>query len=352
MFDNQNSYHHTMKWSLQTILQRFQGTLLNGSYETMCAQYVDHLCTLEEGNVGGLSFFYQPKYLKQLYQTKASAILVPKNFTLIQPIEPILISVAHPYNCFISLMEEVSHQRRGVRSGVESPSYIGQEVSVGVNLYRGAFSYIGNHVVIGDNVKIYPHVYVGNHVTIGDNSILYSGSKLGDHTVIGQRCVIHAGAIIGSQGFGFITHQDHSYQRIPSIGSVVLENDVEIGTNTTIDAATIGKTHIGTGTKIDNLVHIAHNVEIGKHTGIAAQVGIAGSTKVGSYCRLGGQVGIAGHIQLGDGLTALGKAGITRSFKEGYVTLSGTPAFENRKFLACYAWFKKLGQEMKKKKET
>ena len=337
-----------MQWNIQALVKRFNGKLFNSSYEALYDHYVDHLCTLTAGKSGGIGFLYHPKYSIELYQTQASVVLVPEDFKPTQPIAPVLIGVAHPYRCFALLMEELHHSRMATKVGVEAPAYMGQQVVIGVNSYRGAFSYIGNHVVIGDNVKIYPQVYIGDYVTIGADTLLYSGVKVADYTVIGRRCILHPGAVIGSGGFGFFTNADRRYQRIPSIGNVVLADDVEIGANSTVDAATLGQTSVGQGTKIDNLVQVAHNVQIGKHTGIAAQVGIAGSTKIGAYCRLGGQTGISGHLELGDQVTALGRAGITRSFKKGQITLSGTPAFEHRKFLACYAQFKKFASSRRK----
>ena len=332
-----------MQWTISELVKRFNGKLLGGNTDAM----LTHLSTLEEGTFEGLSFFSSPKYAADFYQTKASAVLVTKDFKPVAPVAAALIGVEDPYGCFCLLVEEMQQQKIAPKCGIEFPSYIGKEVTVGENIYRGAFSYIGHHVVIGKAVKVYPHVYVGDHVTIGDHTILHSGAKIAAYTAIGSRCVIHSGAVIGSAGFGFLTHPDGSYKRIPSVGNVVLEDDVEIGANTTIDAATVGTTVVGKGTKVDNLVQVAHNVQIGKHTGIAAQVGIAGSTKVGDYCRFGGQTGVAGHLHLGDHVTAIGRAGITRSFQKGHITLSGTPAFEHKKFLSCYARFKNLAPSKK-----
>lgn len=332
-----------MQWTISELVERFNGKLLTGSRDAT----LTHLCPLIEGRSGGIGFFADARYTAAFYQTKASAVLVAKDFKPVAPVAAALIGVEDPYRSFCLLVEEVYQQKMASRSGIEFPSYIGQQVTVGEAIYRGAFSYIGHHVVIGKGVKIYPHVYVGDHVTIGDHTILYSGAKIAAYTRIGSRCVIHSGAVIGSAGFGFLTHPDGSYKAIPSIGNVRLEDDVELGANTTIDAATVGSTIVGKGTKIDNLVQVGHNVQIGKYTGIAAQAGIAGSTKVGNYCRLGGQTGVAGHLHLGDHITAIGRAGITRSFQKGDITLSGTPAFENKKFLSCYARFKNLAPSKK-----
>ncbi|WP_419241748.1 UDP-3-O-(3-hydroxymyristoyl)glucosamine N-acyltransferase [Cardinium endosymbiont of Nabis limbatus] len=332
-----------MQWTITALIERFNGVRLGGSREAV----LTHLCSLEEGSCGGIAFFADARYATAFYQTKASAILIARNFKPVEPVAAALIGVEDPYGCFCLLIEEVHQQRLTPKSAIEFPSYIGKGVTVGENIYRGAFSYIGHHVVIGKGVKIYPHVYVGDYVTIGDDTTLYSGAKIEAYTEIGNRCIIHAGAVIGSAGFGFLSRSDGSYKAIPSVGNVRLEDEVEIGANTTIDAATLGSTIVGKGSKIDNLVQVAHNVQIGKHTGIAAQVGIAGSTKIGNYCRLGGQTGIAGHLRLGDHITAIGRAGITRSFPKGAITLSGTPAFENKKFLSCYAQFKNLASSKK-----
>ncbi|WP_342265155.1 UDP-3-O-(3-hydroxymyristoyl)glucosamine N-acyltransferase [Cardinium endosymbiont of Philonthus spinipes] len=333
-----------MQWTISGLIERFNGELLTGSSQVA----LTHLCTLTEGRAGGIGFFSDTRYTAAFYQTKAAAVFVAKDFRPVAPVAASLIGVEDPYRCFCLLIEEVQQQKMAPKCGIEFPSYIGKEATVGANIYRAAFSYIGHHVVIGKEVKIYPHVYVGDYVTIGDHTILYSGAKIAAYTEIGSRCVIHSGAVIGSAGFGFLTHSDGSYKAIPSVGNVRLEDDVEVGANTTIDAATVGATVIGQGTKIDNLVQVAHNVQIGKHTGIAAQVGIAGSTKLGDYARLGGQTGIAGHLHLGDHITAIGRAGITRSFPKGNITLSGTPAFEHKKFLSCYAQFKNLAPSKKK----
>ncbi|MGI2298433.1 UDP-3-O-(3-hydroxymyristoyl)glucosamine N-acyltransferase [Candidatus Cardinium hertigii] len=331
-----------MQWTIPELINRFGARPMGGVDAVLT-----HLCTLGEGSPGGLSFFVTPQYADDFYRTKASAVLVAKNFKPVVPVAAALIAVEDPYGCFCRLIEEVHQEKMAPKWGIEFPSYIGRQVTLGENVYRGAFSYIGHHVVIGKGVKIYPHVYVGDYVTIGDDTILYSGAKIAPYTVIGSRCAIHASAVIGSPGFGFITHADGTAKRIPSVGHVLLEDDVEVGAHTTIDAATVGRTIIGKGTKIDNLVQIAHNVQIGQHAGIAAQVGIAGSTRIGDYSKLGGQTGVAGHLHLGDRLTAVGRAGITRSFPKGNITLSGTPAFENKKFLACYARFKNLAPSKK-----
>lgn len=330
------------QWSIPALAARFQAKF-SGSADTM----VTHLCTLEEGETGGLSFFSNPKYTKAFYQTKASVVLVFKDFKPITPVTATCIAVADPYACFYLLVEELYQQHQSNKMGIEFPSYIGEAVTIGADIYRGAFSYIGNYVTIGKNVKIYPHVYIGDHTTIGDDTILYSGVKIAPHTVIGNRCIIHANAVIGSAGFGFTADKHGVYKRIPSIGHVLLGNDVEIGAHAAIDAATVGKTTIAEGTKVDNLVQIAHNVQIGKHSGIAAQVGIAGSTKVGAYAKLGGQTGIAGHLHLGDHVTTGGQTGISRSFPKGSITLLGAPAFTLKHFLACYARFKQLAQPKK-----
>ncbi len=327
-----------IKWTISALLARFNGKLLGGDIDTP----LTHLCTLEEGAIGGITFFSNSKYITAFYHTQAAAVFVARDFKPVAPVSAALIGVEDPYRCFCLLIEEVYAQKMTTKSGIEFPSYIGQEVTVGEHIYRGAFSYVGHHVVIGKGVKIYPHVYIGDHVTIGEDTILYSGAKVAGYVEIGKRCIIHSGAVIGSSGFGFLTDSDGSYKRISSVGNVRLEDDVEIGAHTTIDAAMVGSTIVRQGTKIDNLVHIAHNVQIGKHTAIAAQVGIAGSTKVGNHCRLGGQTGIAGHLHVGNHLTAFGRAGITRSFPKGHITLSGTPAFEHKKFLSCYARFKNL----------
>ena len=304
---------------------------------------INKLCKIQEAIPGSITFLASPSYEKYLDTTQASAIIISKTFQPSSSIAPSLILVEDPYASFTKLLIHYSQTILNVRKvGVEEPAYLGKQVALGKAVYRGAFSYVGNYVTLESGVQIYPHAYIGDHVSIGENTILYSGVKIYAGCQIGKNCIIHAGAVIGSDGFGFAPQPTGNYEKIPQIGGVILEDNIEIGANTTIDRATLGNTWIKQGTKIDNLVQIAHNVEIGRDTVIAALSGIAGSAKIGNSCMLGGQVGVAGHIEIGDKTIAAGQAGVTKSYKKGNVTLMGMPAFERKKYLKNYAIFKQL----------
>jgi UDP-3-O-[3-hydroxymyristoyl] glucosamine N-acyltransferase len=250
--------------------------------------------------------------------------------------------VDDPYSGFSSLLDEYDRILSFQKEGVEDPSWVGENTVTGENIYRGAFSYIGKNVTIGDNVKIYPHVYIGDSVTIGDNTLIYSGAKIYDRVVIGSNCQIHAGAVIGSDGFGYAPQKDGTYKKIPQLGNVILKDNVDIGANTTIDRATMESTVIHQGVKLDNLIQVAHNVEIGENTVIAAQTGISGSTTIGKNCIIAGQAGIVGHISLADKMTIGAQSGVTKTFNIEGETILGSPAFEISSSRKSYAIFRKL----------
>jgi UDP-3-O-[3-hydroxymyristoyl] glucosamine N-acyltransferase len=299
---------------------------------------VSSLAKIEEAGPGALAFLANAKYEPFLYTTKATAVIVSPELPLRQPVAAALIRVPDPYSAFTKLLEFYAQATRMGKRGVEQPSIIGDNSTIGAGHYRGAFSYIGENCVLGENVLIFPHAYIGDRVRIGDNTIIHAGAKIYADTVIGQRCVIKAGAVVGTDGFGFAPQPDGSYKPIPQIGRVVLEDDVSIGANATIDCATMGSTLVRQGAKIDNLVQIAHNVEVGRHTVIAAQTGISGSAKIGDYCVLAGQVGIVGHIALANRTTITAQSGVQKSTKEGQV-LQGYPAIglkENQRATAVY----------------
>ena len=300
-------------------------------------------CKIEEAVPGSITFIGNAQYASYLHTTQASAVIISKNVGLIPKEGITWILVDDPYTSFSTVLAKFQEERRTApKTGVEAPAYLGQSTCLGKDIYRGAFSYIGEHVQLGDGVQVYPHVYIGDHVTIGAHTIIYSGAKIYAESRIGQHCIIHAGAVIGSDGFGFVLQTDGTYKKIPHLGQVIIEDHVEIGANTTIDRATLGKTHIAQGTKMDNLVQIGHNVTVGMHTVIAAQTGIAGSAQLGKGCRIGGQVGVAPHITLGDQTQLAGQTGVTRSYKEGHITLMGMPAYEHKQYLKSYAASKKL----------
>lgn len=273
-----------------------------------------------------MAFLSNPKYNKFLYETEASIVIVNQDFELEAPVKATLIRVPDAYKAFASLLE-LYQQARGNKSGIENPSFIDPSATLGQDIYLGAFAYIGKNVKIGNGVKIYPQVYVGDNTIIGDGSILFSGVKIYEDTKIGKGCIIHSGAVIGSDGFGFAPKEDGTYQKVPQVGNVILEDLVEVGANTTIDCATMGSTIIRKGTKLDNLVQIAHNVEIGENNVMAALTGIAGSSKIGNNCRFGGHVGVAGHITIGDRVSVGAMSGVSRSIKSDMTVLLA-PAME------------------------
>lgn len=320
--------------------------LLAGEIEGNGDQIINSISKIEDAKKGSISFLSNPKYEAFLYTTEASGIIISKDLELKKPVNATLIRVDDPYISFTALLEAYHKIHSLKKQGIEAPVYIGKESEYGVNFYLGAFAYIGENVRIGKNVKIYPQVYIGDNVKIGDNCILYAGAKIYEKTIIGSYCTIQAGAVLGSHGFGFAPQLDGSYKKIPQIGNVVLEDHVDIGANTTIDCGTFESTIIKEGVKIDNLVQIAHNVEVGEHTVIASQAGISGSTKIGRGVVLGGQVGVAGHIRVIDGTKAGGQTGITKTIKKKNQVLFGTPAVDKLGFMKSYAIYKKLPEVM------
>ncbi|MFD2784413.1 UDP-3-O-(3-hydroxymyristoyl)glucosamine N-acyltransferase [Hymenobacter rubripertinctus] len=316
--------------------------VLHGTVEGRGDQQINRLAKIEEAQAGSLSFLANPKYEPHLYSTGATAVIVSRTLELRQPVAAALIRVDDPYTSFTALLEFYQQATRTGKRGVEEPAYMAASSRIGDNHYRGAFSYIGENCEIGADVVIFPHVVIGDRVKIGDGTILYPGAKIYAETVIGRHCVVHAGAVIGSDGFGFAPQPDGSYRTIPQIGNVVLQDNVSIGANATIDCATMGATTIREGAKIDNLVQIAHNVDIGRHTVVAAQTGISGSTKIGDFCVIAGQAGLAGHLTLANRTTVTAQSGVGKSIKEEGVFLQGSPAFGLRDSLRANALFRHL----------
>lgn len=299
--------------------------LINGIVEGDPEATVFQLSRIEDAQEGSIAFLANPKYEQHLYTTKASIIIVNHDQELQRPITSTLIRVKNAYSSFSILLEKYNLIRLD-KQGIEEPSYIHPTAKIGKNVYIGAFAYIGPNVVIGDDSKIYPNTYIGDNVTIGTRSTLYAGVCIYFDCVIGNDVIVHSGAIIGSDGFGFAPQEDGSYHKVSQIGNVVIEDRVEIGANTTIDRATMGSTVIREGVKLDNLIQLAHNVEIGANTVIAAQTGISGSTKIGKNAVLGGQVGIAGHISIANKSQIQAQSGINRSIEEENKKWAGTPA--------------------------
>jgi UDP-3-O-[3-hydroxymyristoyl] glucosamine N-acyltransferase len=314
---------------------------------------VNKLSKIEEGSKGSLTFLANPKYVNYIYSTQASLVIVDKSFEPEFEVTATLIKVEDAYKSFSKLLEYYN-QVKLMKSGIEQPSVLSEGVTYGEGLYLGSFCYVGKNVKIGSNVKIYPNSFIGDNVTIGDNCVFFAGARIYSETEIGNNCTIHSGTIIGSDGFGFAPKEDGTYDKVPQIGNVIIEDNVEIGACSTIDRATLGSTIIRKGVKLDNQIQVAHNVEIGENTVIAAQTGIAGSTKIGKNCMIGGQVGIAGHLTIGDGVRIQAQAGIAKSLKDGE-TVQGTPAFNYGDFNKSYVHFKnlpKLVNDLKDLKKT
>ena len=298
------------------------------------------LSKIEEGTEGSLTFLANPKYTNYIYSTQATVTIVNNTFEPEQEITTTLIKVEDAYKSFSKLLEYYN-QVKLMKSGIEQPSVISDGVTYGSDLYLGSFCYIGKNVTIGNNVKIYPNSFIGDNVTIGDDCVFFAGVRIYSETVIGNRCTIHSGTIIGSDGFGFAPQEDGTYAKVPQIGNVIIEDDVEIGACTTVDRATLGSTIIRKGVKLDNHIQVAHNVEIGENTVIAAQTGIAGTTKIGKNCLIGGQVGFAGHLVIGDGVKIQAQSGIGKNLEAGEV-VQGSPAFNYGDFAKSFVHFRNL----------
>lgn len=325
--------------------------LLGGQVEGDPSRIVNNVAKIQEAKATDIAFLANPKYEPFIYSTGAGAVLVNHDFVARQPISASLIRVADAYSAFTALLEQYQRMVALAFSGVEDPSYAHSSSTVGANIFRGAFSYIGRNCVIGDNVKIHPQVYIGDNVRIGNNVILYPGVKVLKNTIIGSYCTLQAGAVIGSDGFGFAPQPDGSYKTIPQMGNVILEDHVDVGANTVIDCATMGSTIIRRGVKLDNLIQIAHNVEVGHDTVIAAQAGISGSSKIGSNSMIGGQVGIVGHISLPDKTYVGAQAGVNRSPGKEGVAVQGSPAIELKSFHRSTVVFKKLPELLRRVEE-
>ncbi len=325
--------------------------LVNGKVEGDPGTAVHSFGKIEEAVSGQLSFLANPKYEEHLYTIAASLILVNESQELKHAVNATLIRVPDAYSAFATLLSRYQEIEAGQLTGIQEPSYISKTAQLGENVYVGAFAWLGENVRIGNNVKIHPNVYIGNNVSIGDQTILHPGVKVYHNCVIGRGVTIHAGSIIGSDGFGFAPQSDGTFKKIPQIGNVIVEDMVEIGSNATIDRATMGSTIIGTGAKLDNLIQIAHNVEIGHHTVIAAQAGVSGSTKVGSHVMIGGQAGIVGHIQIADGSRINAQSGVSKSIKLPNTTVTGSPAFDYTSALRSQAISRNLPDLEKRIKE-
>lgn len=316
--------------------------MVGGKVEGDGEATVSTFAKIEEGTPGAISFLANPKYEHYIYDTLSSVVLVSDGFVAERPVKATLIRVADPYATVAQLLDMASAAVEPQYSGVEQPCYIAEGVEIPDDAYIGAFAYIGRGVKLGKGVKIFPQAYLGDNVVVGDGTQIKPGVKVYHNCRIGERCIIHSGCVIGADGFGFAP-TENGYKKIPQLGNVVIEDDVELGANTTVDRAMMGSTVIGRGTKLDNMVMVAHNCRIGESTVMAAQCGIAGSTKVGSRCMFGGQVGLAGHINVGDDVKIGAQSGIAASIPSGS-TLMGSPAIDSKAWMRNVVYLKKLGE--------
>jgi UDP-3-O-[3-hydroxymyristoyl] glucosamine N-acyltransferase len=326
-----------MEFTAQIIAGYIQGRV-DGDPEAK----VFDVSKIEEGKPGTLCFLSNPKYEKFLYTTDASVVIVNNDLEPAYPVKTTLIRVADAYKAFAQLLE-LYNSFNPEKKGIEQPSFVAESANLGENIYIGAFSYIGKNVSLGNNVKIYPQVFIDDNVKIGDYSIIFAGVKIYHDCIIGENVTIHSGSVIGADGFGFAPQsEDNVYKKIPQIGNVIIEDTVEIGANSTVDRATMGSTILRKGVKLDNMVHIAHNVEVGSNTVMAAQTGVAGSTKIGRDCMFGGKVGIAPHISIADGVKLGAMSGVNSSIKKENTIMIGAPVMPYADFMKCWAIFRHL----------
>ena len=313
--------------------------LLNGQIEGDANATVTKLSKIEEGVLGSISFLSNPLYTQYIYGTQASIVIVNHDFVLTAPVTATLIRVASAENAFAQLLEMYNEVKLN-KKGISKLSFIADTAKVGNDIYAGEFAFVGENATIGNNVKIYPQVYIGDNAVIGDNTTIFAGVKIYSETVIGKNCIIHSGTVIGSDGFRF--NPENNHKKVPQIGNVIIEDDVEIGANCAIDRATLGSTILRKGVKFDNLIHIAHNVEIGENTYFAAHGVVAGSTKIGKNCMFSGQVGIVGHLNIADNTIITAQSGISKSITKPGDVYMGSPAFDANKYRKAYIHFRNL----------
>ncbi|MCK5776686.1 MAG: UDP-3-O-(3-hydroxymyristoyl)glucosamine N-acyltransferase [Bacteroidales bacterium] len=330
-----------MKFTASQIAEVLKGTIVGDQNVE-----VTDLSKIEEGKPGTLCFLSNPKYTKYIYSSQASIVVVNNDFAAEKEISCTLIKVKDAYVAFSQLLEMYS-QAKKQKTGISPLAHISKSAIIGKDAYIGEFVVISDNVVIGDHAHIKSQVFIGEDTTIGKNVILYSGAKIYSDCIIGNHCTFHSGVIIGSDGFGFAPQEGDNYKKLPQIGNVIIEDQVEIGSNTTVDRATLGSTIIREGVKLDNLIQIAHNVIIGKHTVIAAQTGISGTTTIGEYCMIGGQVGIAGHLKIGNKVMIAAQSGIGNNVADGKV-IQGSPAFDIRPYTKSYVYFRRLPDIVKR----
>lgn len=325
--------------------------LINGKVDGNPQATVGSFGKIEEAKAGQLAFLANPKYEDHLYTTSASIVIVNESLELRQPVQAALIRVPDAYSAFATLLSKYQEMKTQQLVGRQEPVFVSPSASIGDQVFLGAFAYVGEHAKIGQNVKIFPNAFIGNNVQIGDNCIIHPGVKIYHDCVLGKNITVHAGTVIGSDGFGFAPQADGSFKKVPQIGNVVVEDYVEIGANATIDRATIGSTIIKSGAKLDNLIQVAHNVEVGNNTVIAAQAGVSGSTKIGQNVMIGGQAGIVGHITIADGSKINAQSGVSKSIKQPNSAVTGSPAFDYTSALRSQALSRNLPELEKRIKD-
>ena len=335
-----------MELSIDQIAQ-----LIEGQVEGDGNASVSRLEKIEEATTGSIAFLANLKYLEHIYSTGASAVIVAKDFKPAKHIQATLIRVDDPYTAFSKLLAEYEKLIKKEKSGIEDPSFQASSAKWGDNVYLGAFSYLGENVVLGNNVKIYPNCSIGDNVIVGNNTIIHAGVKVYANCIIGQECILHSGVVIGSSGFGYAPQKDGTFKAVPQTGNVIIENRVDIGANTVIDCATMGSTIIRSGVKLDNLVQVAHNVEIGKNSAVAAQAGISGSAKIGENCQIGGQAGITGHLSLANRIIIGPQAGVPKTIEEEGGVYFGSPIMDHRDFLRMSIALRKLPELVRRVNE-
>lgn len=332
-----------MEFSIKQIAHLLGGEV-KGDGDTI----IHNFAKIEEGKPGCISFLANAKYENFIYSTTSSAVLVSKTFEPKEPIQTNLILVEDPYLAISTLMAEYQKLTQNSRAGIDNMTSIAENAQIGQNVYIGPFSYVSESALVGDNSQIHPQVFIGRKVSIGKNTIIHAGVKIYQDCQIGDNCVIHSGAVIGADGFGFVPDANGIYQDVPQLGNVIIENNVSIGANATIDRATMGSTKICNGVKIDNMVQIGHNVEVGENTVIAAQTGVAGSTKIGKSCVIGGQVGFAGHLKIADGTQIGAQSGVGKNITEPKGAYSGRPLLPIKDHLKLLVNLRRLNENLKK----
>lgn len=331
----------SMKFTAEQIAAVLEGTVIGDKNIE-----VSNLSKIEEGKKGTLSFIANPKYKKYIYQTEASIVIVDNTFEPEKELNCTLIKVEDPYLSFTKLLE-MYNEAKMTKTGISTSASIADSAKIGQDVYIGEFVVISDNAIIGDGCQIYPQSFVGENTKLGNECTLFSGARIYHDCIIGNECTFHSGVIVGSDGFGFAPQNETDFRKIPQIGNVIIEDRVEVGSNTTIDRATLGSTIIRKGVKLDNLIQVGHNVEIGSNTVIAAQSGISGSCKIGENCMIGGQVGIAGHLTIGNGVMIAAQSGIGSNIPDGKI-VQGSPAFEIAPYKRSYVYFRRLPDTMKR----